>query len=41
VMKRWRKRPVTIAAMPGASGVHVSPEMLARARQQAQRETGE
>ena len=37
VMKRWRKRPV--AATPGARGVHVSPELLARAREQAQRET--
>jgi len=37
VMKRWRKRPV--AAAPGASEVHVSPELLARAREQAQRET--
>src|SRR5438477_7048010 len=36
VMKRWRKRPV---AAVGADGVHVSPELLARAREQAQRET--
>jgi len=41
VMKRWRKRPVAVAAMPGAGGVQVSPEVLARARQQAQRETEE
>ncbi len=39
VMKRWRKRPVAIAS--GANGVHVSPELLARARKQAQRETEE
>ena len=41
VMKRWRKRPAAIALAPGANGVHVSPELLARARQQAQRETEE
>lgn len=41
VMKRWRKRPVAVAAMPGAGGVQVSAEMLARARQQARRETEE
>ena len=39
VMKRWRKRPAAVAATPGAGGVHVSSELLARARQQAQRET--
>jgi cytochrome c-type biogenesis protein CcmH len=39
VMKRWRKRRVAVAAAPGAGGVHVSPELLARAREQAQRET--
>ena len=39
VIKRWRKRPVAVAATPGADGVHVSPELLARAREQAQRET--
>jgi cytochrome c-type biogenesis protein CcmH/NrfF len=39
VMKRWRKRPVAIAAAPGVSGVIASPEHLARARRQAQRET--
>ena len=39
VMKRWRKRPVAAAAAPGAGGVPVSPELLARAREQAQRET--
>jgi cytochrome c-type biogenesis protein CcmH/NrfF len=39
VMKRWRKRPVAVAAAPDAGGVTVSPELLARARQQAQRET--
>ena len=41
VMKRWRKRPVAVEAVAGASGVHVSPELLARARAQAQRETEE
>jgi cytochrome c-type biogenesis protein CcmH/NrfF len=41
VMKRWRKRPVTVASATGANGVHVSPELLARARKQAQRETEE
>src|SRR6266436_4408126 len=41
VMKRWRKRPVVVAAAAGANGVRVSPELLARARQQAQRETEE
>jgi cytochrome c-type biogenesis protein CcmH/NrfF len=39
VMKRWRKRPVAIAAAAGASNVRVSPELLARAREQARRET--
>lgn len=39
VMKRWRKRAVAVAAAPGAGSVPVSPELLARARQQAQRET--
>jgi cytochrome c-type biogenesis protein CcmH/NrfF len=39
VMKRWRKRPVAVAAAPAAGGVHVSPELLARARERAQRET--
>ena len=41
VMKRWRNRPVAIAAAPGLSGVQISPELLARAREQAQRETEE
>ncbi len=40
VMKRWRKRPVPVASTTGAD-VHVSPELLARAREQAQRETEE
>ena len=39
VMKRWRKRPVAVASAPGAGTAHVSPELLARAREQAQRET--
>jgi cytochrome c-type biogenesis protein CcmH len=41
VMKRWRKRPAVAAATPSAGVVQVSPEMLARAREQAQRETEE
>ena len=41
VMKRWRKRPAAVASAAGADGVHVSPELLARARAQAQRETEE
>jgi cytochrome c-type biogenesis protein CcmH/NrfF len=40
VMKRWRKRPAAGAPVPGA-GLQVSPELLARARAQAQRETEE
>src|SRR6266581_4153168 len=32
VMKRWRRRPVVVASAVGANGVHVSPELLARAR---------
>ena len=39
VMKRWRKKPVAVATAPGLSGVRVSPELLARAREQARRET--
>jgi cytochrome c-type biogenesis protein CcmH/NrfF len=38
VISRWRKRPVTAPRTPGASG-GISPEMLARARAQASRET--
>ena len=41
VMKRWRKRPVAVASAAGVEGVRVSPELLARARRQAQRETEE
>ena len=41
VMKRWRKRPVAAIAVPGAGHSQVSPELLARAREQAQRETEE
>jgi len=41
VMKRWRKRPVAGSATSSANGVRVSPELLARAREQAQRETEE
>ena len=39
VMKRWRSRPMTVAAVPGASSAPVSPELLARGREQARRET--
>ena len=39
IMKRWRKKPVAVATAPGLSGVRVSPELLARAREQARRET--
>src|SRR5947208_1844531 len=38
VMKRWRKRPV---AAVGTGGVHLAPELLAGAREQAQRDTEE
>jgi cytochrome c-type biogenesis protein CcmH/NrfF len=41
VMKRWRRRPLAVASAAGANGVQVSPELLARARRQAQRETEE
>jgi len=41
IITRWRKRPAVVAAAPGLSGVRVSPELLARAREQAQRETEE
>ena len=41
VMKRWRRRPAAVASAADANGVHVSPELLARAREQAQRETEE
>ena len=43
IMTRWRKRPTAVTASPadpGASGgIHVTPELLARARELAQRET--
>jgi len=46
IMKRWRKRPASIAGAAvaaGASGGHapvnVTPELLARARELARRET--
>ncbi len=39
VMKRWRNRPTALAAAPGTGSTHVSPEVLARAREQARRET--
>jgi cytochrome c-type biogenesis protein CcmH len=38
VIARWRKRPATSAGTPSASA-GVSPELLARARAQASRET--
>jgi cytochrome c-type biogenesis protein CcmH/NrfF len=41
LIRRWRNRPVAVAAMPGGNGVQVSPESMARAREQAQRETEE
>jgi cytochrome c-type biogenesis protein CcmH/NrfF len=41
VMKRWRRRPAAVAASPGGNGLLVSPELLARAREQAERETEE
>lgn len=43
IMKRWRKRPASVIAAPAAAGanggVQVTPELLARARELAQRET--
>lgn len=43
IMKRWRKRPAAVSAAPAAAGatggVQVTPELLARARELAQRET--
>jgi len=46
IMKRWRKRPAPIAGAAMAAGadgghasVHVTPELLARARELARRET--
>ncbi len=41
IITRWRKRTAVVATAPGLSGVRVSPELLARAREQAQRETEE
>jgi cytochrome c-type biogenesis protein CcmH len=38
VISRWRKRAVSAPAAPGA-GAEISPEMLARARARASRET--
>jgi len=37
VMRRWRKRPA--AAVLGVGEIQISPELLARAREQARRET--
>lgn len=42
IMRRWRKRPPAVNAAPAAgpsAGVDVTPEVLARARELAQRET--
>jgi cytochrome c-type biogenesis protein CcmH/NrfF len=43
IMRRWRKRPPTVNALAAAaganSGVQVTPEQLARARELARRET--
>ena len=43
VMKRWRKRPASVTTAPAAAGanggVQLTPELLARARELAQRET--
>jgi cytochrome c-type biogenesis protein CcmH len=39
VISRWRKRPAIIVASGPATGSGISPEMLARARAQAVRET--
>jgi cytochrome c-type biogenesis protein CcmH/NrfF len=43
IMKRWRKRPTSVTTVPAAAGptggVQVTPELLARARELAQRET--
>jgi len=46
IMKRWRKRPSPSAAIAAAGagasgGVNVTPELLARARELARRETEE
>src|SRR5215470_781581 len=45
IMKRWRKRPTPLTASPAASGassgIQLTPELLARARELAQRETEE
>ena len=43
IMRRWRKRPAAVGtapAGPGAdAGIHLTPELLERAREQARRET--
>src|SRR5262245_32402819 len=43
IMKRWRKRAPATTAAPAAAGAHggvqVTPELLARARERAKRET--
>jgi hypothetical protein len=38
VISRWRKRPPSVVSGPAASS-EISPEMMARARAQAARET--
>jgi len=42
IMKRWRKRPAAVHSATGAGavgGIHLTPELLERAREQARRET--
>jgi len=43
IMKRWRKRPAAVRTAPAGAGadggIHLTPELLERAREQARRET--
>ena len=43
IMKRWRKRPAAVHTAPAGAGadggMHLTPELLERAREQARRET--
>ena len=43
IMKRWRKRPAAVRSAPAGAGtdggIHLTPELLERAREQARRET--
>jgi cytochrome c-type biogenesis protein CcmH/NrfF len=39
VISRWRKRPVMVPAIPSGQAAQFSPELLARARAQASRDT--